>query len=153
MRSQARICFFFRQIAHQKMLHFSPTFQNMVKFAGFTAFFPCDFKTPIFYIIWSIPVWYLGNLMRKGCYIWKRSPHFIAYDNATLEMKVIRCALAIALLSLTPVEAVKKCEKIDSCRCSTDAGEINLWSLAGQTPKQARYVTSTVTQGLYNHIR
>ena len=82
--------------------------------------------------------------------IYKRSLRFIGFDNSALEMKVIRCSLFVALLSLMLVEAVKKCEKIDSCRCSTDAGEINLWSLAGQTPKRARYVTTSVTQGLYS---
>lgn len=64
-------------------------------------------------------------------------------DNSILEMKVIRCSLLVALLSLMLVEAVKKCEKIDSCRCSTDTGEINLWSLAGQTPKRARFNISS----------
>ena len=32
-----------------------------------------------------------------------------------------------------PVQGLKKCTKIDSCRCSTDEGEINLRSLAGES--------------------
>ena len=43
-------------------------------------------------------------------------------------------ALVLALFALAAVQGVKKCEKIDTCRCLTDEGEISLWSLAGQTP-------------------
>ena len=47
--------------------------------------------------------------------------------------------VVLALFALAPVQGVKKCEKIDTCRCLTDEGEINLRSLAGQAPpKRAR---------------
>ncbi|CAH3169488.1 unnamed protein product [Porites evermanni] len=53
-------------------------------------------------------------------------------------------ALILALFALAPVQGVKKCEKIDTCRCLTDEGEISLWSLAGQTPpNRARFNISS----------
>lgn len=55
-----------------------------------------------------------------------------------LEMKSVFLAFALVLLTLAPVHGIKKCEKIDACRCSTDEGEINIWSLAGQNPNGAR---------------
>ena len=57
------------------------------------------------------------------------------------EMKGIFGTLVVVFFTLVSVEAVKKCMKIDSCRCSTDTGEINLWSLAGQAPNHPRYAT------------
>lgn len=47
-------------------------------------------------------------------------------------MDVVFLSLLV-LLALAPVQGLKKCAKIDSCRCSTDEGEINLRSLAGET--------------------
>ncbi|XP_022794658.1 uncharacterized protein LOC111333370 [Stylophora pistillata] len=43
------------------------------------------------------------------------------------------------ILSSSLVQALKKCEKIDACRCSTDEGEINIWSVAGQKTNGARF--------------
>lgn len=48
-------------------------------------------------------------------------------------------AFALALFAFAPAQGLKKCEKIDACRCSTDEGEINLWSLASDTPNQPRF--------------
>ena len=69
-------------------------------------------------------------------------------------MSAITFAIAAALFHLAPVQTVKKCEKIDACRCSTDEGEINLWSLGSESPGQPRYVSSAarlVSTGFYNH--
>jgi len=55
-------------------------------------------------------------------------------------MEFFILALAVVSFTLVGVKGIKKCEKIDACRCSTDEGEINLWSLAGQTSNQPRYV-------------
>jgi len=49
-------------------------------------------------------------------------------------MKLAIFAIAILLTSTAFVRGIKTCKKIDACRCSTDQGEINLWSLAGQNP-------------------
>lgn len=46
------------------------------------------------------------------------------------KMKLFLLVLATFLAS-SFVHGIKKCVKIDACRCSTDEGEINLWSLAG----------------------
>ncbi|KAM7430391.1 hypothetical protein ABFA07_018886 [Porites harrisoni] len=54
-------------------------------------------------------------------------------------MSAITFAIAAALFHLAPVQTVKKCEKIDACRCSTDEGEINLWSLGSESPGQPRF--------------
>ena len=67
-------------------------------------------------------------------------------------MSAITFAIAAALFHLAPVQTVKKCEKIDACRCSTDEGEINLWSLGSESPGQPRYVSSAarwVSTGFY----
>lgn len=53
-------------------------------------------------------------------------------------MKLVIFAIAISLAA--SVHGIKTCKKIDACRCSTDEGEINLWSLAGQNPNGARLV-------------
>ena len=69
-------------------------------------------------------------------------------------MSAITFAIAAALFHLAPVQTVKKCEKIDACRCSTDEGEINLWSLGSESPGQPRYVSSAarwVSTGFYKH--
>jgi len=47
-------------------------------------------------------------------------------------MEVVFLLLAV-LLASAPVQGLKKCTKIDSCRCSTDEGDINLRSLAGES--------------------
>lgn len=57
-----------------------------------------------------------------------------------LKMKLVIFAIAIFLLTLASVHGIKTCKKIDTCRCSTDEGEINIWSLAGQNPNGARLV-------------
>ena len=46
--------------------------------------------------------------------------------------------LAICSLSGSVLSHVKECKKIDSCRCSTDEGEIDLRKLAG-TDGKPRY--------------
>lgn len=61
-------------------------------------------------------------------------------NRALLMMKFAILVLALVLFTLSPVEGIKACKKIDTCRCLTDEGVINLWSLAGQTPKRARCV-------------
>ena len=48
-------------------------------------------------------------------------------------MEAVGFLLVAALLASAPVQGLKKCAKIDSCRCSTDEGEINLKSLAGES--------------------
>lgn len=58
--------------------------------------------------------------------------------SALLEMKLFIFAVALVLCTFAPVHGLKKCEKIDACRCSTDEGEINIWSLAGQNTNGAR---------------
>ncbi|KAL9966508.1 hypothetical protein ACROYT_G024593 [Oculina patagonica] len=62
-------------------------------------------------------------------------------------MKLLMSAFALVLLTLAPVHGIKKCEKIDACRCSTDEGEINIWSLAGQNPNGARFNISDSSAG------
>ena len=57
-----------------------------------------------------------------------------------LQMKLVIFAIAIFLTLAASVHGIKTCKKIDACRCSTDEGEINLWSLAGQNPNGARLV-------------
>lgn len=49
------------------------------------------------------------------------------------KMKVPVFLPLVVLLGSNPVQGLKKCAKINSCRCSTDEGEINLWSLAGKS--------------------
>jgi len=61
-------------------------------------------------------------------------------------MKLAIFAIAIFLPSTAFVHGIKTCEKIDACRCSTDEGEINLWSLAGQNPNGARLVQMLQTR-------
>ncbi|XP_068670085.1 uncharacterized protein [Montipora foliosa] len=66
------------------------------------------------------------------------------------EMKSVFGTLVVVFFTLVSVEAVKKCMKIDSCRCSTDTGEINLWSLAGQAPNHPRFnISSPSTETYY----
>ena len=57
-----------------------------------------------------------------------------------LKMKLAIFAIAILLTVAASVHGIKTCKKIDACRCSTDEGEINLWSIAGQNPNGARLV-------------
>jgi len=64
-------------------------------------------------------------------------------------MEVFILALAVVSFTLAPVEGIRKCEKIDACRCSTDEGEISLWSLAGQTPNSARFNISSSSPSTY----
>lgn len=54
-------------------------------------------------------------------------------------MKMFIFAFALVLSASSLVHAVKKCEKIDACRCSTDEGELNIWSVAGQKTNGARF--------------
>lgn len=68
-------------------------------------------------------------------------------------MNAITFAIAAALFHLAPVQTVKKCEKIDVCRCSTDEGEINLWSLGSESPGQPRYVSSAARWVLYRFLQ
>ncbi|KAJ7384108.1 hypothetical protein OS493_023432 [Desmophyllum pertusum] len=49
-------------------------------------------------------------------------------------MKLLLFHLVVFLASVR-VQGIKKCTKIDACRCSTDEGEINLWRLAGENAK------------------
>ena len=49
--------------------------------------------------------------------------------------------VVFASLYIQVVYAVKECKKIDQCRCSTDEGEINIWSLAGKGSNVPRYKT------------
>lgn len=58
-------------------------------------------------------------------------------------MSIFTFTVIIALFSVPSFQGIKKCEKIDTCRCSTDEGEINLWSLAGETTNQPRYDNET----------
>ena len=53
--------------------------------------------------------------------------------------------IGVVLLNSLAVQGIKKCQRIDSCRCSTDEGEINLWSLASRTPNLPRYGHGTFT--------
>ena len=46
----------------------------------------------------------------------------------------------VTQLYIQIVFTLKDCQKIDQCRCSTDEGEINLWSLAGKGSNIPRYV-------------
>ncbi|KAJ7384163.1 hypothetical protein OS493_023492 [Desmophyllum pertusum] len=61
-------------------------------------------------------------------------------------MKLFIFAIALVLFTFAPVHGLKKCEKIDACRCSTDEGEINIWSLAGQNTNGARFNISSYAQ-------
>jgi len=61
-------------------------------------------------------------------------------------MKLVIFAIAIFLTLAVSVHGIKTCKKIDACRCSTDEGEINLWSLAGQNPNGVRFNISSAAQ-------
>ena len=37
------------------------------------------------------------------------------------------------------VQTLSKCSKVDVCKCSTDEGTIDLWSLAGTASNTPRY--------------
>lgn len=50
-----------------------------------------------------------------------------------MEVVFLLHAVLTVLLASAPVQGLKKCTKITSCRCSTDEGEINLGSLAGKS--------------------
>ena len=54
-------------------------------------------------------------------------------DEAGFSMMEVVFLLLAVLLASAPVQGLKKCTKITSCRCSTDEGEINLRSLAGKS--------------------
>ena len=54
-------------------------------------------------------------------------------------MIILSFSNTVVLLSLPFVQGIRKCQKIDACRCTTDEGEINLWSLASRKPNQPRY--------------
>ncbi|KAL9966509.1 hypothetical protein ACROYT_G024594 [Oculina patagonica] len=60
-------------------------------------------------------------------------------------MKLFLLPLVI-VLAWPLVKGIKKCVKIDECRCSTDEGEINLWSLAGEDD-QPRFTDIPETHG------
>ena len=55
-------------------------------------------------------------------------------------MKLVIFTIAIVLTLAASVHGIKTCKKVDACRCSTDEGEINIWSLAGQNPNGVRLV-------------
>ena len=57
-------------------------------------------------------------------------------------MAVKSCLLLVLVSAIQPlmVLAFTKCEKIDECRCSTDQGELSLWSLAESAENAPRCV-------------
>ena len=74
-------------------------------------------------------VWFGIELLRFS----RRNIH-VFNSHSSPKMNASIFVLVLALFDLAPVQGVKKCEKIDTCRCLTDEGEISLWSLAEQTP-------------------
>ena len=56
--------------------------------------------------------------------------------------------IVVVLLNSLAVPRIKKYQRIGSCRCSTDEGEINLWSLASRTLNLPRYGTFTFNVAL-----
>ena len=66
-------------------------------------------------------------------------------------MSAITFAIAAGLFHLAPVQTVKKCEKIDACRCSTDEGEINL-SVLGQSHQANQGMFLRSSLGFYRFL-
>ena len=77
------------------------------------------------------------------CVVIRDSWSLIDQGDSLGMMSIFTITVVIGLLSLPFLQGIKKCVKIDTCRCSTDEGEINLWSLAGETTNQPRYDNET----------
>ena len=83
--------------------------------------------------------------LEESSSLWRRNDKAIYCPKMKLFLLVL-----VTFLDSSIVQGIKKCVKIDACRCSTDEGEINLWSLAGDGENSPRWAEGV---RLYPHTQ